>query len=93
MNCIKKMSIQAYDFDDAINRIKRIYENNKNFHKDSTLVSFSIENKLCVDRKNVLINEIISYLYEDEKKHYEEFEDKPTDHIFLKLEELSKIIN
>ena len=44
------------------------------------------------DEKNKLICEVIAYLYEDEKKHFEEL-DKPNNHIFLKLERLKSLTN
>jgi len=42
------------------------------------------------EEKNKLICEIIEYLYEDEKKHFEEL-NKPNNHIFLKLERLKSL--
>lgn len=44
--------------------------------------------------KDKLIAEIIDYLYRNEKKHYEEFpqNERPEDHIYLKLEKLKRLI-
>lgn len=39
-----------------------------------------------------LIEQVIDYLWEEEKKHYEE-SDKPEDHIFSVLKELKETIN
>lgn len=91
----RELNIEAKNIDDAINEVEKFYENNEVLPENSTLVSFSIENKKDTNSTNVLIKEIISYLYEDEKRHYEEFEqeEKPNDHMFLKLEKLSKMIN
>jgi hypothetical protein len=44
------------------------------------------------DEKNMLIHDVIEYLYEDEKKHFEEL-DKPNNHIFLKLERLKMLMS
>ncbi len=90
----RELNVQADNTDDAINKIKKLYESNEVLPQDSTLISVSIQNKTDINPKDILINEVVSYLYEDEKKHYEEFDDdKPNDHIFLKLKELSKILN
>lgn len=40
-----------------------------------------------------LTNEVIEYLFDEEKKHYEEYEKKPKDHIYLKLLKLKKLNN
>ena len=44
------------------------------------------------NEKEVLIKEIIEYLYEDEKKNFEESE-KPNNHIFCKIERLKTLID
>ena len=40
-----------------------------------------------------LTNDVIEYLFDEEKKHYEEFDKKPKDHIYLKLLKLRKLNN
>jgi hypothetical protein len=90
----REINIQAKNSDEAVSMIEKLYESKKVDSYDSSLVSYSIQNEAEINSKDILIKEVISYLYEDEKKHYEEFDDeKPTDHIFLKLEKLSEIIN
>jgi hypothetical protein len=37
--------------------------------------------------------DVIEYLIEDEKKHFEEFDLAPKDHIYLKLKKLKDLIN
>ena len=44
------------------------------------------------NEKEILIKEIIEYLYEDEKKNFEESE-KPNNHIFCKIERLKTLID
>lgn len=39
----------------------------------------------------LLINEVIEYLFEDEKRHFEEDEIPATDHIYLKLLRLKEL--
>jgi hypothetical protein len=38
-----------------------------------------------------LINDLVEYLYEDEERHFEEYDYKPTDHIFLKIKRLKEL--
>lgn len=40
---------------------------------------------------SLLVNEVVNYLFEDEKRHYEEFEKPPRNHIYLKLKKLKKL--
>ena len=44
-----------------------------------------------VDEKENLTKEIIEYLYQDEKKHFEELEE-PNNHIFSKIERLKTLV-
>ena len=49
-----------------------------------------IDNILLNEKEN-LTKEIIDYLYQDEKKHFEELE-QPKNHIFSKIERLKTLI-
>jgi hypothetical protein len=40
---------------------------------------------------NLLINEVIEYLFEDEKRHFEEDETPSKTHIYLKLLRLKEL--
>lgn len=51
------------------------------------------EDNFLINEKKKLIDEIIEYLYKDEKKHYEEFEKKPKNHIYRKLKKLKALNN
>jgi hypothetical protein len=44
------------------------------------------------DEMKMLINDVVEYLYNDEKKHYEESE-QPENHIFSKLERLKSLLD
>jgi hypothetical protein len=39
----------------------------------------------------LLVDEVIKYLFEDEKRHFEEEEIPPSDHIYLKLLRLREL--
>lgn len=48
-------------------------------------------NKNSNTKFNFLVNEVINYLFEEEKRHFEEFEKPPINHIYLKLKKLKKL--
>jgi len=56
----------------------------------SDLSSVRINQFSLIQEKKQLINDIIDYLYDDEKKHFEESEE-PDDHIYLKIERLKNL--
>ena len=45
-----------------------------------------------MNEKEILIKEIIEYLYIEEKKHFEELEE-PDNHIFSKIKKLKNLID
>jgi hypothetical protein len=48
-------------------------------------------NKNSNAKFNFLVNEVINYLFEEEKNHYGEFEKPPRNHIYLQLKKLKKL--
>lgn len=40
---------------------------------------------------NLLLSEVIEYFFEDEKRHFEEEETPPSNHIYLKLLRLKEL--
>jgi hypothetical protein len=91
------IKIEANEMGEAIDTVKKKYDRAEivlNYNDFVEVDFIDIHSQSKEDIKRNLIKDIIEYLYEDEKKHYEEFDDdKPKDHIFLKLKELSKILN
>lgn len=91
---VREFEIQANTFEDAVEKVHDLYRNNKLSAQDLSLLSYKIKVGNEDESKDALIKGIISYLYRDEKRHYEEFgDDKPKDHIYLKLEKLLKMID
>lgn len=45
-----------------------------------------------MNEKEILIKEIMEYLYIDEKKHFEELEE-PNNHIFSKIRKLKNLMD
>ena len=90
------IQVTAYNKDEAYQKVNEMYKNEKIVLDNSDIIDFNIKRVLTDDKeveKGNLIAEIIDYLYQDEKKHYEEFDDnKPLDHIFLKLEKIKELI-
>jgi len=90
------IEVEAKSEDEAFRKVKEMYEKEEIVLDSSDVSDFSIKKVLTNDdemEKDNLIAEIVDYLYIDEKKHYEEFDDKkPSDHIFLKLEKIKELI-
>lgn len=86
---LRKVNIEAGNINEAIEKVHHLYMNNKFSPQGSNLISYKVEDGILAENKETLMKEIVSYLYEDEKKHYDEYgEDKPKNHIYLKLEEI-----
>lgn len=91
---LRQLNIEADSFDDAVEKVHDLYKSNKLNAQDLSIVGYKIKDGNEDEGKDALIKEIILYLYRDEKRHYEEFgDDKPEDHIYLKLEKLLKMID
>lgn len=90
----RKVIVEAGSIDDAIVIVQQMYRD-----EEIVLDYNDFHGKLMIEkqegsfdnRKDFLINELINYLIEDERKHYEEVE-QPSEHIYLTLLELKKSI-
>ena len=88
------VEVRAESRTDAISKIHEKYKATEIVldYNDFVEVNFlDIYSQSPNDEKDKLVNEIINYLYEDEKKHFEEFETKPENHIFLKIDRLKTL--
>lgn len=88
------VEIEANSVDEAISEVKKRYYNEQIVLDDTNFVTTEFNDMDCLsknDEKKQLTKEIIEYLYSDEKKHFEELYE-PSDHIFIKLERLKRII-
>jgi len=91
------IEVDTITSDEAIELIKKQYQEEK------IVLDYSdfdgeviIENEEDEIKKDVLIKDIVDYLYEDEQKHFEEIfgekmPKKEDNHIFYKLYELKKL--
>ena len=90
------VTVEARNENEAYLKVKDLYNNEEIILDSSDVMSFNIKNILSINdeiEKDNLIAEIVDYLYNEEKKHYEEFDvKKPSDHIFLKLEKIKDLI-
>ncbi len=90
------VEVKAESEDDAYTQVKGMYEQEEIVLDCSDFLDTKINRKLDNQEeidKDTLISEIVEYLYRHEKRHFEEFDaDKPSDHIFLKLKKLKKLI-
>jgi DpnD/PcfM-like protein len=92
----KTVKIKANSVEDAIIKAEKLYRDEKIVVTngwDTKIISPN--DKFSIEEKQKLINDIIEYLFIDEKKHYEEYEveDKPKEHIYLKLNQLKELNN
>ena len=90
------VEVEADSIDEAISKINEEYEKTEIVldYNDFVEVNFIDINAPSPSNEKVkLIKEIIDYLYEDEKKHFEEFDSHPDNHIYLKINRLKELIN
>ena len=90
------VEVKANSIQNATSKVSDLYKKEKIVldYNDFVKVEFidaDVQN--IKEEKNILLQEIIDYLFEDEKNHFEEFEIAPEDHIFLKLNRLKEISN
>jgi len=92
----KSLVLKADSEEKAIEKAKYLYDNEEITLDSDNYVNTEIKLTTSINdenNKDNLISEIIEYLYKDEKKHFEEFgNEKPSDHIFVKLQKLKSLI-
>lgn len=89
------VEIEAKNLQEAFNIVNEQYKNEEIVldYNDFVDVDFiDINSQSKTDEINMLIKDIIHYIYADEQKHFEE-SNKPENHIFKKLERLKYIID
>lgn len=90
----KTVKIKAQSVEDAILKAEKLYKDAEIVLTDNDYIDTTIElledNVARYDKKG-LIDDILEHFLEDEKKHYEEYEHKPKDHIYLKLKRLKEL--
>ena len=89
------IEIDAKDSQDAFAKVQRQYKNEKivldyNDFVDVNFIDFNSQSK--EDEKNMLIKDIIEYIYVDKQKHFEE-SNNPKNNIFKKVERLKFLID
>lgn len=92
----RTVKVQANSMEDAILKTHKLYRNEKIVLDENDYIDTSIalyDDNVKKQTKRELIDEIIEYLIEEEKKHYEEFEKKPKNHIYHKLTRLKALNN
>lgn len=89
------IEVEANSEIEALENAELLYKNEKIVlnEKNHIATDFVInkENIYMKDEKYDLINEVIEYLINDEKRHFEEYEKKPKEHIYLKLHRLKEL--
>jgi hypothetical protein len=90
------IDVKANSIDEAISKTQQLYRNEKIIlgsenHIDTEIAEFISE--ITFDQKKALINDVIEYIIDDEKRHFEEFESPPENHIYLKLIKLKQLLS
>jgi len=88
------VQVEAVSFDDAVSIVEEKYRNEEIVLDWSDFQGVTFGAKHSENEYRNLVDELIEYNYKDEERHYEEFEnnEKPDDHIFLKIKRL-KFLN
>ena len=87
----RTIDIEAQNIKEAIEKANKMYNSEEIvLDYDDLTKREIIPNILLIEKEN-LTKEIIDYLYQDEKKHFEELE-QPKNHIFSKIERLKTLI-
>ena len=85
------VTVQANSSDEAYNKVSVMYKNEDIVLSADDFIDVSIgEDALVHSDIGPLVSDIIDYMYDDEKKHYEE--NPQGNHIFLKLQKLRKLL-
>ena len=89
------VEVQAENKPEAFSKINELYKKAEIVldYNDFVEVNFiDINSPSQNDELKILINDVIEYLFDDEKKHFEESEN-PENHIFKKLERLKTLLD
>ena len=87
----RTIDIQAQNIEEAIEKVNKMYNSEKIVLDYDDLTKREIIPNFLLNEKENLTKEIIDYLYQDEKKHFEELEE-PNNHIFSKIERLKTLV-
>lgn len=82
------VEIEAENINDAISKVNEQYEKTEIvlYYNDFVEVNFlDVNSQSPNDEKDTLIKGIVEYMYEEERRHFEEFDSKPENHIYLKI--------
>jgi len=91
----KVIEVDASNLQEAMSDIQERYAKAEIVldYNDFVEVNFiDINTQSKNDEMKMLINDVIEYLFDNEKRHYEESEE-PQNHIFSKLERLKSLLN
>lgn len=87
----RTINIQAQNIEEAIEKVNKMYNSEEIVLDYDDLTKREIIPNILINEKENLTKEIIEYLYQDEKKHFEELEE-PNNHIFSKIERLKTLV-
>jgi len=86
---VRSIEVHAKSSNAAYEVVSQMYKNEDIVLSADDFSHVSIRESTS-DNQDTITQEIIDYLYNDEKRHYEE--DPQPDHIFLKLKKLKNLL-
>ena len=91
---VRNIEVIADSFDEAVSIVEGMYRSEKIVLDSSDFQEVTFEAEDAQNEYQKLVDDLIQYCYSEEDRHYSEFEDdeKPADHIFLKIQRL-KFLN
>lgn len=91
----KVITVESDSIETATKQVQQQYQKSEIVLDYTNLIStdFSSSTKKKTDKEKIdLTKELIDYLFDSEKKHFEEFLIKPNNHMYLKLKKLKEIV-
>lgn len=85
----REVEIESTSNDEAFNIVSNMYKNEDIVLTENDFSHVTILESILGDQ-DTLTHEVINYLYNGEKRHYEE--NPEPDHIFLKLKQLKNLL-
>lgn len=87
----RSIAVEAKSIYEAIDKVNQMYNDEKIVLDYNDLSKIKIIPTNLINEKDNLIKEVLEYLYDEEKRHFEE-SDNPKNHIFNKLERLKQLV-
>ena len=86
------VEVEAESLRDAVDQVYEQYKQEDIVLDETDLKEMDVLPQSEKEEEKNLINDIVEYFYEEEKRHFEEFHTVPDNHIFFKINRLKSIL-